>query len=105
MAVHLAYITCRDHEEALRIAGTLLDEKLIACANIVGNVTSLYDWEGERRREPEVLLLAKTTAARREAMIARTKELHEYDRPCIVCLPIDDGNAAFLQWVEAQWGA
>jgi len=96
----LVYMTVGTKDEALSIADALLEERLVACANIIDGVTSVYRWEGKVQRDQEVVLIAKTGVSRVEAVIRRGRELHSYDCPCIVALSIKDGNPAFLEWVD-----
>lgn len=98
----LVYMTARDHRQARRIGSTLIRERLAACVNILGATTSLYRWEGVVRQDREIALLAKTTRPRWKALLKRVKELHPYDVPCVVALPIRDGNPEFLCWLAAE---
>jgi len=96
------YITTPDRDTALVIARALVEEKLAACANILGPITSIYRWEGKVHEEGEVALIAKTDAARAEALIARAKALHPYQVPCIVAWPIVAGFEPYLDWISAE---
>tara|TARA_R110000787_G_scaffold28283_19_gene77293 strand:- start:501 stop:824 length:324 start_codon:yes stop_codon:yes gene_type:complete len=96
----LLYVTAGTKDEALTIADALIGEHLIACANIIDGVTSVYRWEGKVQRDQEVVLIAKTAASRVEAVIRRVRELHSYDCPCVVSIPIENGNPAFLEWIS-----
>ena len=101
--VLLVYVTCPTMEEARSIADRLLEEHLVACVNLFeGGPLSLYEWKGQREETREVLLLAKTTEARFDALVQRVRSLHSYEVPCIVGLPITHGDQAFLEWVERQ---
>ena len=100
--IHLLYITVKDKEEARAIAVKLLDARLIACANIVGGVESLYHWEGELCDSREVLLLAKTTEEKIPAVVDAVKALHSYELPCIAAFPVTSGLPAFLHWVAGE---
>lgn len=95
------YLAAASAEEALRIARTLVEERLAACRNVLGPATSVYRWEGRVREDPEVVV-AKTSAERVEAVVARVKELHGYGCPCVVVLPIVGGNPAFLDWIGSE---
>jgi periplasmic divalent cation tolerance protein len=95
----VAFCTFPDRESAETIATTLVEERLAACVNLVPDLTSLYRWQGELHREPECLLLIKTTAARFEALRARLRALHPYELPEIIGLPISHGDPAYLQWL------
>ena len=100
--VHLLYITVKDKEEARRIAEKLLEARLIACANIVGDIESLYRWKGETCNSEEVLLLAKTTEEKIPAVVDAVKALHSYELPCIAAFPVTAGLPAFLRWVAEE---
>lgn len=98
----IAYMTAKDQKQALAISRALVAERLAACANILGPVRSLYWWDGRINDDAEVAFIAKTRAALLSKLIARVKQLHTYDCPCIVALPIAAGNPAFLRWLDAQ---
>ena len=100
-AVLLCYCTCPDAASAQAIAGTLVDERLAACVNRLPGVISTYRWQGGVASEGEELLLIKTTAARFEALKARLLELHPYELPELVAVPVQRGHAAYLDWVRA----
>ncbi len=98
----LIYVTTSSLEEATAIGRALVDERLAACANILPGLTSIYRWEGALTEDSECALIAKTTSACTDALIARVKALHSYDCPCIVALPITAGNPAFLEWIKTE---
>lgn len=98
------YSTFPNREEALSIASKLLEQKLIACANVLENVTSLYHWQGKAMQESECVMIAKTSASSRAKAIKTLEALHPCDLPCIVAFPITEGNPAFFGWVETQTG-
>lgn len=102
----LLYTTWPDEESAQRAAGRLLEDRLIACANILGASTSIYAWQGEVKREREIVALFKTSAKTASAARDRLIELHPYDEPCIIALEVDRAPSAkgFLDWVEAETG-
>jgi periplasmic divalent cation tolerance protein len=95
----MAYVTTADEDEARRIAKALVEERLAACVNILGRIESVYHWEGEVQSSTEVALLAKTTEACFDVLAARVRELHSYELPCIVAVPLAQGEAAFLNWI------
>ena len=95
----LIYSTFKSKEEALRVAKTLLEQKLIACANVQDGVTSLYRWEGAVQQEQEAAMTVKTSAAKLQAAMDAINALHSYDLPCIVAYPISSGLPEFLQWL------
>jgi periplasmic divalent cation tolerance protein len=96
----MAYVPCPSREVALSLARTLLEEKLIACANVLGGMSSIYVWENKIQEEEETLLLAKTSEPVWEALEARIIELHPYDLPCIVAYHADKSSDAFAQWLS-----
>lgn len=98
--VIMAWATCPpDRADAL--ASALVDERLAACVNITAPVTSVYRWQGEVARDDERLLIIKTTMGRREAMAARLLELHPYDVPELLFMPVG-GSGPYLEWVRAS---
>lgn len=102
MSHHSVYITAPDRETALVIARTVVGERLAACANILGPVTSVYWWDGKLNEEGEVALIAKTTQDRLAALIARVKAIHPYEVPCVVAWPIAAGHQPYLDWISAE---
>lgn len=96
------YVTAATREEALTIARTLVADRLAACGNVLAGITSVYRWEGRVNEDAEVSLVLKTTADRVEAVTRRVGELHSYECPCVVALPIVGGNPAFLAWIGEE---
>ena len=96
------YVTAPDRVVARRIARALVAERLAACVNVLGAVESTYRWKGAVEQGREVALIAKTQQRRLAALTARVAELHPYEVPCVVALPIRGGNRAFLSWVRAE---
>jgi periplasmic divalent cation tolerance protein len=92
--------TLPDRAAADRLAATLVEERLAACAQVVGPVSSTYHWQGEIERAEEWYCHLKTTSARLPALQARIRELHSYKQPEIVALRIVDGDAGYLKWIE-----
>jgi periplasmic divalent cation tolerance protein len=97
--------TCPDPATAERIAETVVGERLAACVNIVPGLTSIYRWEGRMQRDAELLLLIKTRQAVYSLLEARIRELHPYQIPEIIALPIQTGLAAYLDWIVDHTGA
>ena len=95
----LVYITVRDKDQARTIGRTLVVEKLAACANIVDGMNSFYVWKGELCDDHETVLIVKTRKTLLGPLIRRVKQLHSYDVPCIVAVPVVGGNPEFLRWV------
>ncbi|WP_027184682.1 divalent-cation tolerance protein CutA [Desulfovibrio inopinatus] len=102
MSVALAYITCKDMEEAERIGATIVEERLAACVNILPGMTSMYWWDGAIQKEHEVVMIAKTRMQIANRFIERVRELHSYEVPCVVLVPILKGTSNFIHWVEAE---
>ena len=102
MKAFFVYVTAVSETEAKKIAQTVVAERLAACANLLGAVKSVYWWEGKVCEGEEVALVLKTSNDRKTELIARVKELHSYDCPCVVCLPIADGNPDFLKWIGKE---
>jgi periplasmic divalent cation tolerance protein len=80
----------------------MVEEGLAACANILPGITSVYRWEGSLQRDSETLVVLKTTAARSDALRDRVVDLHPYDVPEVLVLPVVGGHAPYLRWVEEQ---
>ena len=96
----LISITTNSWAEAEKIAETLVQERLAACVNIVPAITSIYRWQGEVHRDSEVLLISKSRPELFESLAARVKELHSYQVPEIIALPIVAGSKAYLHWID-----
>lgn len=101
----LLYITVPSALEANSIVRQLLEERLIACANVMAGATSHYRWQGKIEQAEEAVVFAKTTPALAERVIARVKSLHSYECPCIVTLPIMQGYSPFLDWIAGETSA
>ena len=86
-------------EEARKIARHLVEHHLAACVNIVPQVASIYRWQGKVTEAGEWLLVVKTTTAAFDQVREAIKELHSYELPECICLPIEDGSPAYLQWI------
>jgi periplasmic divalent cation tolerance protein len=102
MAFRFVYMTAGSPEEARRIGRTLVEERLAACVNILDGMQSFYWWQGAVQEAPETVLIAKTRAELLERLTERVKALHGYRCPCVVALPIEGGNPAFLQWLADE---
>lgn len=96
----LIYVTTPDRETARRIGRALVEEGLVACVNILGGMESLYRWRGAVEQAEECLLLIKAPAGRVAQVSDRVRDLHPYDLPCILELPIRGGNPPYIEWLE-----
>jgi periplasmic divalent cation tolerance protein len=92
-------ITAGSREEATRLAEMLVGAHLAACVQILSEMESVYYWKGEVRREPEFLLLVKTTEARFPLLEREVRALHSYETPEITALPITAASAPYLEWL------
>jgi len=95
-------VTAPSPEKAAELARALVEERLAACGNVVPGLRSIYRWEGELHDDAEALLLLKTTRARFDALRARVVELHPYDVPEVLALPVEAGSAGTLAWIAAE---
>ncbi len=102
MKHYFVYITTENMEEAREVGKVLIKEKLVACVNMLENMESMFMWEGDFQNEKEVVLIAKTKATLVDELIQKVKEVHSYDCPCIVTLPLEGGNQAFLDWINEE---
>ena len=93
-------VTAPSAEIAETIVNTLVAEQLIACGNITVPVASIYRWQGNIERASEVLVIIKTAASHTARVTARIKELHPYQVPEILALPVSSGFAPYLDWVR-----
>ena len=91
-------MTAGSREEAVRLAEMLVGARLAACVQILPEIESVYHWKGEVRRDPEVLLLAKTTEAHFSLLEREVRALHSYETPEIIALPITAACAPYLEW-------
>ena len=98
----MIYATYASAEEAQKISKTLVEERLVACANIMPGHQSLYWWEGKVEEGQEVAVIYKTRAERFDEVKERILALHSYDVPCIVSWPIEQGHEAFLDWIGTE---
>lgn len=95
----LALTTCRK-EDAERIAQCLVEKRLCACVNIILKMVSIYHWKGQIEREDEALLLMKTVESKKEDLLSALKEIHPYEVPEFIVLPIKWGSQDYLDWIS-----
>jgi periplasmic divalent cation tolerance protein len=100
MKLSLGYLTFPTKSEAQNIILALLDENLIACGNILPPVESFFAYEGEIQKANEVVAVVKTRRKNEDKIIKMIRRLHSYEIPCVVFVPIEDGNPAFMDWVD-----
>jgi len=96
------FITTANTEEAQRIASMLLNQKKAACINIVPKVSSLFWWQGKLNSAQESLLMVKTKTSLLNEIVTLVKEIHSYDIPETIALPIVGGNQDYLDWIGKE---
>lgn len=101
-AVRIVLITAPSADVAGKLVRALVEEGLAACGNVVPGVTSIYRWQGDIQTDAEVLVMLKTTVARVAALLERAPELHPYDVPEVLVLPVEAGHAPYVAWVHAS---
>ena len=94
--------TTTSKEEASRIARVLVSERLAACANIIPGISSVYRWNEEVQEEKEAMLVITTTVAQVDALEARVVELHSYDVPELLAIPVVGGHQPYITWVDSE---
>ena len=102
MSAVVVYVTAGNKAEAANIGRTLVEERLVACANVIDGMTSFYWWDGAVNEDQETLLVAKTRQSLVDEVIARVKSLHSYDCPCVISWPITAANPDYLAWIEHE---
>jgi periplasmic divalent cation tolerance protein len=102
MAAYFCYVTAPSRDEALAIGRAIVAERLAASANVIDGAASVYWWRGALEEASEAVLVLKTRAGLIARLCARIKALHSYECPCVVALPIADGNADYLAWIAAE---
>ena len=102
MEYRLVYITVNNADEARKVGKEIVSRRLAACVNILGPIQSMYWWKGNLQEDNEMVVIAKTTAALVPRLIERVKAVHSYEVPCIVALPLTEGNPDFLNWIAQE---
>jgi len=103
--VAIVYSTIDDFKEAKNIANALVEEKLVACVNIIPNIHSIYRWKGKIENDDECVIIAKTDDNKVKKVIQKIKSMHPYELPDIVVLPIIGGLKEYLEYItnETSW--
>jgi len=96
------FVTASTEEEAKKIESTLLDQRKAACVNIILGVKSSFWWKEEVETAQEVLLMIKTKTSKLNEIIRIVKEIHSYETPEIIALPIIGGNEDYLRWIGKE---
>jgi periplasmic divalent cation tolerance protein len=100
MKLSLGYTTFPTKAEAKKVVLYLLQEELIACANIIDGVESYFPWEDGIQQANETVVIFKTRQKNEDKIIRAIKDFHSYEIPCIVFTPLDYGNPDFMKWVD-----
>lgn len=95
----VVFVTAPDDAAAEAVASALVDDRLAACVNVVGGVTSHYRWQGKREQSSEVLCIVKCRAVDVDAVAARVKTVHPYDVPEVIAVPVVAGLPAYMKWL------
>lgn len=96
----IVFVTCGSAKEAQRIAKTLVQRRLAACVNIIGQVKSVYRWKGRMESAKETLMLIKTTRRKFAPLEKQIRALHSYDMPETIAVPILAGSKPYLRWLQ-----
>lgn len=100
-SARIVLTTAANSDDANRLARTLVEEQLVACATLIPAVESIYRWKGKIETSAETMLLLKTGAGQLPALEARLHQLHSYETPEFLVLPIEAGSHAYLAWMSA----
>ncbi|MFL5310476.1 MAG: divalent-cation tolerance protein CutA [Myxococcales bacterium] len=98
----LVFTTLPSADKAAELAKVLVEERLAACANLLPAVRSIYRWQGKLQDENEVLVLLKTRAEHLERLKLRILELHPYEVPEVLAVPVEAGYQPYLEWLAGE---
>jgi periplasmic divalent cation tolerance protein len=98
----ICYLTVGSREEAVAIARAVVEERLASGANVIDGVSSLYWWRGSLEQAAETVVVLKTRRALLPALAGRIRQLHSYDCPAIVALPVAWADPDYLRWIEQE---
>jgi periplasmic divalent cation tolerance protein len=96
----IVFVTASSEEEASKIGHALVEERLAGCVNIIKDIRSIYTWKGKTEDSIESLLIIKTRGCSYPALEKKVKELHSYDVPEVIALPLERGSKAYLDWLS-----
>ena len=100
MNFFLTYITTKNEEEALKLANLAVQKNLAACGNIFPKMKSIYKWKKKLQNDNETVLILKTNSNKYPLLEKLILEKHSYEVPCILKIPISDGNKEYLKWID-----
>ena len=96
----LVYVTVKDEDEGLSIAQKVVEKRLAACANLYPKIKSVFNYQNQIQTQEEAVLLLKTTVQPYDELERIIIEIHSYDDPCILQIPIAGGSADFMSWIK-----
>ena len=96
----LVYVTVKDEDEGLSIGRKVVEKRLVACANLYPKITSVFNYQNQTQTQDEAILLLKTTVQEYDELERFIIEVHSYDDPCVLKLPIEGGAADFMSWIK-----
>ena len=100
MNFFLTYVTTKNEEEALKLANLAVQKNLAACGNIFPKMKSIYKWKNKLQNDKETVLILKTNLNKYPLLEKLILEKHSYEVPCILKIPISDGNKEYLEWID-----
>ena len=100
MNFFLTYVTTKNEEEALKLANLAVQKNLAACGNIFPKMKSIYKWKNKLQNDKETVLILKTNLNKYPLLEKLILEKHSYEVPCILKIPISDGNKEYLKWID-----
>ncbi len=98
----VVFVTVGGEEDGKRIARTLVEDGLVACVNILPTIRSIYRWKGSIEDDEETLLIIKTGQGVIEALKDRIREIHPYENPELIAVPVVGGLETYMDWVKEQ---
>ena len=98
----IVFVTTGSVEEAQKVGRALVEDRLVACTNIISPIQSIFQWQGKVSDEGEALLMAKTRASLFNDIVVRVKQLHSYEVPEIIAIPIVAGAEDYLNWIAEE---
>lgn len=104
LAARVVLVTTPDEAVAEALVQRLVEDGVVACGNILPRITSIYRWQGRVERETESLVLFKTTRDGAARLVERVPELHPYDTPEVLVLPVEAGHRPYLEWIDDNVG-
>lgn len=100
LAARVVLVTAPDREVAETLVRRLVEEGVVACGNILPGITSIYRWQGKVERSTEVLVVFKTTPPGADRLIERVPELHPYEVPEVLVVPVEGGHSPYVKWID-----